>query len=440
MVKIYKVAFKANVTIFLCLLSSYVYAAGYQLLEQDIADLGRAYAGGAITGENAVIEFDNPGAMVQLKVPAISVSTALILAHTHFSATAINAASQSLGSGSENPLNDLKMTAAFHYVQPINDKFTFGFGITEPFGSSAIYESQGIARYFSTKTSLKTFNFNPSLAYAITNNFSIGAGVSAQYLTSITDSKYDTSLVTGSPDAKYDLDLQNTMSDWGYGFNFGLEYNFTSATEMGLSFRSAIRHRPSGDFRVGYPSSLTAAQIAYLKSKGLKDGDVSTNADLPETCLLSILQKINSNWTAMGTVAYTHWSRFDIVTLHYNTGLDPIVVPEKFHDSWRFALGADYRINNKWLVRFGTAYDGSPEDDANRRITLSDANRTWLACGTNYTFSRDLSLDVTYAHIFLDTANVHQHGTGTGAARTIDAHYNNTYANLAGVQLNWKFN
>lgn len=441
--KIYKlVVNKTNVIAFSFLLSSYTYAAGSQLLEQDASDLGRAYAGGAITGDNAVIEFDNPAAMVQLKVPAISMVTAVVAAHTSFQGTATTArGDHTITAGSEDPLARKPGTdtgVAFHYVQPINEKFVFGFGITKPFSANEAYDSEGIARYLATKSSLNAYNFNPSLAYAISDRISIGVGVSAQYLKFNTDQKVDPTIV--SPAAPYgpgyDGNMATTVSDWGYGYNFGLAYIITDATKMGLSFRSAVRHRPSGDLKVDYPSALGHDIIEALKTAGFDNGTVTSNVDLPATYMWSLSQKINPRWDTMATVAYTNWSHFSTTTFHYSTALAAQAFQEKFQDSWRFALGTDYKINEKWLVRFGTAYDTSPENDKVRVASIPDSNRFWLACGTNYAFSRELSLDAAYAHIFLQSGKIIESGA---ISQTLNAHFNDTYANVLGLQLNWKF-
>lgn len=438
--RIYKRVCKTGAIVFSCLLSSYVYAAGAQLLEQDASDLGRAYAGGAITGDNAVIEFDNPAAMVQLKNSAISVVGVAVSPHTRFSGTGTNAAGASITGKPEQPMNILK-GVAFHYVQPIiNSKLLFGFGITGPFAADKEYDSEGIARYLSTKNSMSTLNFNPSLAYAITDKFSVGAGVSAQYLQANMDQKVDIAGF-GPPTPSgpsYDTNMQNIVSDWGYGYNLGLAYNFTDATKMGLSYRSAVRHRPSGDLKIDYPSTLTADQIQTLKNYGFENGKVRSNYDLPATYLWSLSQKINSNWNTMATIAYTNWSHYSQITLHYSTALAPVAYDAKYHDSWRFALGTDYKINEKWVVRFGTAFDSSPTDDNNRQILFPDSNRFWLACGMGYTFTRDASLDLGYAHVFIQSGKVNDTSVSFAAAK-VNGNYNDSYANALGLQFNWKF-
>jgi len=431
---------KVNLMAVFCFMSSCIYAAGSQSLEQDASDLGRAYAGGAITGDNAVIEFDNPAAMTQLKTSAISLVTAVASPHTNFKGSSLNAQGETITAKPEDPLGrDLKSFAgvAFHYVQPIKDKFVFGFGITQPFGGGIKYDTEGIARYFVTNNSMKTYNFNPSLAYVITDKFSVGVGASAQYLRFNVDKKVDPSIVgSSSCGPGYDGNMENNGSDWGYGYNLGLAYVFSDSTQMGLSYRSAVRHRPSGNVRVDYPDALLKAYRDALKNAGFDNGTFSVNLDLPATYMWSLSQKINSNWEAMATIAYTNWSHFSVQTFHYSTQLGDQTFKTKYQDSWRFALGTDYRINEKWLVRFGTSYDTSPENDKVQLASIPDFNRFWLACGANYVFNKSWSLDLAYAHIFLQSGKVIQSGAG---AQKLTGFYNDTHADVLGLQLNWKF-
>lgn len=420
--KICKLLFKINAVIFSCLLAQYVYAAGYQIFEQNTSDLGRAYASSAAADDDASIEYNNPAAMTLINRPSLAISAVVIDAHSRFSgdsATDRHGRSVIASVKTENPLGT-NVIPTLHYVHPINNKFTFGFGITEPFGLDSSYDNEGMARYFATESKITTVNLNPSIAYAITDNFSLGGGLSAQYLSATLNGKSDT---TGA--SATDLSVDNSANDWGYGVNLGLMYKILSNTVVGFSYRSEVHHHASGDYKVTNSSGVD-----------LRKDTVKANLNFPETYMLSVRHVFNDKWTTAATVSYTYWSRFNYLKLTYDEHTsNDIVVHENFHNSVRYALGTDYRLNDKWLLRFGTAYDNSPVGDQDRNAALPDTDRFWLSCGANYAFNRDVSLDVGYAHLFLISGTINQQ---SGSA-TLVGHYNNTYANLAGVQLNWKF-
>ena len=57
-----------------------------------------------------------------------------------------------------------------------------GLGMFLPFGLSTKYDSTWVGRYHAVKSDLFTIDINPSMAYRVTEKFSVGAGINAQYL------------------------------------------------------------------------------------------------------------------------------------------------------------------------------------------------------------------------------------------------------------------
>lgn len=424
--------------VFALVLSSSLYAAGFQLQEQDISDLGRGYAGSAVTGDNAAIEFDNPAGMSQLKLPSISLSAASITAHSRFTG---DAATDYYGESitdtatikSENPFGT-NIIPAVHAVYPINDKLYFGFGITEPYGMASDYSANGMARYYATQSLTSTTNINPSLAYQVNDHLSLGAGVDAQYLKMNIAAQLD----TGGASPRNDAAISDSTDGWGYGYNFGLTYRFNPKTIAGFSYRSRIQHDVSGTFHVTYPSGLDPSIIDFWKNRGYRDGNVDISMEFPDTYLLSLSHEFCSQWTAMTSFSFTHWKLFDTMKFKYNTGATPILIAEDFHNSWRLSVGTDYHINDQWIARFGTAYDDSPVDDDNRNVGFPDSDRLWVTCGANYKFNPRVSLDFAYAHVFLKSAHLYESGPPPFLS-SLTGHYNDTYADLIGLQLNWSF-
>jgi len=351
----------------------------------------------------------------------ISLSGVVISANTHFHPNAATIGGHPIVAPvqTENPLTT-SIVPTLHYVQPINEKFTFGFGITEPFGLATDYDKQGMARYLATKSNIITINLNPSLAYKFNDHWSVGAGVSAQYITAELDGMVPGATLSPATDSK----AKNTANGWGYGFNLGVMYTYNPNNVIGFSYRSEIGQSPSGDF-------------TWDRSSGTIDSTVKTNLKLPETYMLSAMHRFNEQWSMEATVSYTYWSRFKYLMLDNSLPAASTVIDENFHNSMRYSLGADYRWSDNLLLRAGTMYDSSPVNDNNRTAALPDTDRFWLACGANYMFNRNVSLDAGYAHLFLKSGTITQ-GTPT-SAKYLSAHFNQTYVDLFGLQLNWKF-
>ena len=66
--------------------------------------------------------------------------------------------------------------------------------------------------------------------------------------------------------------------------------------------------------------------------------------------------------------------------------------------------------------RAGLAYDESPIPDRTRTPRIPGGDRTWLAVGAQYTPIAGVTLDVGYAHIFVEDTTVDLDATQPGNA------------------------
>ena len=90
---------------------------------------------------------------------------------------------------------------------------------------------------------------------------------------------------------------------------------------------------------------------------------------------------------------------------------------------WRVSVGANYRVNDRWMVRGGLAFDQSPVNDVDRTPRLPDSDRTWLSIGAQYKHSKDLIVDAGFTYIIVEDSTINtnagQHGAVRSAAREL---------------------
>ena len=88
-----------------------------------------------------------------------------------------------------------------------------------------------------------------------------------------------------------------------------------------------------------------------------------------------------------------------------------------FRDTWRIALGANYKLDDAWKLKFGVAYDQTPvTGPGTRLVSLPDSNRTWLTAGAQWQLSPASKVDmgVAYLHIPETSINNNQAASGRG--------------------------
>ncbi|MGR5542607.1 outer membrane protein transport protein, partial [Vibrio campbellii] len=80
-----------------------------------------------------------------------------------------------------NDVAPLQVVPAGYYLSPINDKWAWGIGMFTTYGVATDYPDDIAAGDMAGDTSLVSVNINPSIAYRVNDNFSIGAGLNLVY-------------------------------------------------------------------------------------------------------------------------------------------------------------------------------------------------------------------------------------------------------------------
>jgi len=275
-----------------------------------------------------------------------------------------------------------------YYSQKINDRLWLGLGIGVPFGLATEYDDDWIGRFHSTKFEIKTINVNPSLAFKVNEAVSLGFGVSVQRF----EATYDRYAGVAAPGplksfGVSDAAMQRTKlrleaDDVSWGWNVGILFTPTERTKLGFSYRSKVKHDLDGDIEARGPAAPVLRQPTGWLGRRRRRG-VGGSAD---TFIASAAQGVGERWEILADVSWTGWSSLNVLPIYRSSGVQSGSVADtlatRFQDTWRVALGARYRYDEHWLLKFGVAYDESPVRDAERRLTaLPDNDRIWVSLG-----------------------------------------------------------
>jgi long-chain fatty acid transport protein len=379
-------------------------ASGFQLLEQNGSGLGNAYAGSAAAAENASVQFFNPAAMTQLA--GRNASLGLVLVNTSFE---LDNQGSSTGvftnAGNGGDAGGLGFIPNAYLSWQVAQDWWVGLGIGAPFGLKTEYNTAWLGSAHSNSFDIKTYNINPSVAWRANELISVGAGVSWQRM----DATYKKATAAGPATlpglGTVPLYLFNTeldADDTSWNWNVGVLLTPAEKTKIGLSYRSTTSYTLSGNLSTSGPSPVLASALSSSAKADIK---------LPDTFVFSVTQGIGDNWEVLGDISWTGWSSVpyvDIVaTSGLNNGRTVQTLDTKFNDTWRFALGANYKLNEQVKLRTGIAYDNTPVPDAQHRLaSLPDNDRTWLSVGAQYKPTKDSALDVGFAYLFVKDAPI----------------------------------
>jgi len=433
-------------------------ASNFQLTEQSVTSLGRAHSGGAATAEDASSNWYNPAGLSNLTGAEVMGGYSLIRFGADFSKTsATDAIGQPLSGGEGGSVGKKGGPFFVYYSRPINDKWTFGFGVNTPFGLATKYDNDSIFRYQAIYSSVVVVNYNPNLAWKVNDQFSLGFGIDYQYMNVKLTNDVDygaicfgqvnptTCTALGLTPQSDDGFFSAHAAGTGTGFNLGALWDVSSDTRFGASYRSKVKHSLTGNL------SFTNVPAVFATQAQFQPQGASADFDTPQLFSLSYFHQIDEKWSITADYSYSGWSSFDKLQINFaNAGTKPAIVDEGLSNASRYAVGVDYKYSDDWTFRSGVALDKSPVPDptaasatttndlnASRTARLPDGDRRWVAFGATWHTTEHSQWDFGYAHLFLGSslafdqlnANGQDHIVGTFKAD----------ADIFGVSYRYKF-
>jgi long-chain fatty acid transport protein len=174
--------------------------------------------------------------------------------------------------------------------------------------------------------------------------------------------------------------------------------------------------------------------------------DAKLDLDTPESVDFSVTQKMNDAWKVYAGSTWTRWSRLEDITVK-NSGVTSaggllapaiagtITEPQKWHDTWAYALGTSYQLNKQWVLRTGLTFDQSPTNNTDRSPRIPTGDRTIFSIGAGYSPTDDITIDVAYSYLDEETVKVNR-------TNALGQRYSSKYDNSAngfGLGLTYRF-
>ena len=176
-----------------------VYAGGLSTSGQGsrAISMGGAFTGVADDGSSI---YYNPAGMSQIDGTTVEVGGLLLFTTITYKS---NGATQ-------KSTKDVFGRSLF-VTRPLNDKFTFGFGMYSPYARDASFEGDSANGFYAQRAKMLRVDYSPVISYKVNDSFSIGGGLI------IGHSQMDQSIPTG-PVSR----VKDKSSGIGYGAILGL--------------------------------------------------------------------------------------------------------------------------------------------------------------------------------------------------------------------------
>jgi len=373
--------FAALLSIALATNAGSVRAGGLYLQEFATPSMGVASAGAEAVCRDASTSWHNPAGMTRLESNEFMLAGGLVKSNIEFDP-------DSPGGDGGNAGGYAPLGAAF-YTRSLSEDWKLGASLIAISGALLDYDDDWVGRYECQETSILTVTLTPSIAYRINDQWSIGGGVNLLYGELELDAAIPRSAL---PDGQASLD----GDDVDVGFSLSALFEPSERTRIGVVYWSKLEPSFSGDLSI--------------EPIGLSIG-TDLEMTFPQFIRVGIYHELDDKWALLGTIAWEDWSELDNMFLSTTTGTTADI-PRNWDDTWHFAAGVRYRIDDQWLVQGGIAHDTSPVSSSDRTADMPVDKQFRLSLGVEQKRSDKVTLGFIFQYADLGDSKIKSYYTG----------------------------
>ncbi len=370
-----------------------LFGAGYKIPELSInsmalsaAYIANAHGADAAYYNPANMAFEAEGQYFE------GALTYIRLAKINFTGTAFNPDGTLNDSGASSKAENF-LSPSLHYVSPKFDQFRFGFSVVAPAGLSKRWEDQP-AKTYAHEFSLQVVEINPSVAYRVSKDFAVGAGLRMVHTSGVVKSA---SIASRS--------MEGDTFDFGY--NLALSYKATPELTLAATYRSNVDLDVEGDAAIYFPDN---GNYGGTKLFG-KRIDAAVSIPNPAALNLAAAYRFDTGTTVEFVYERTFWSAYESLDFDYEFSLgaldakfsDPIA--KDWSDVSAYRLGVTQEYDN-WTGMAAIAYDETPIPEHTINFELPDSDAIILSIGGRYEYSNTLSLGAALLVDFKESRKV----------------------------------
>lgn len=346
----------------------------------------------------------NPASMTKIEGEAVKFSATYLSPHGKYDAFNENGINIESGKNVVHPA----WAPGAYYVRQINDKEWFGIGAYPRFAMVSEFERNSAVSSNAFLSKLNGLSVTPTYAHKFDKKWSAAVGAEINYV----DLTLEKNVMGNSAMPTY-----ANGDSYALGWNAAANYAFDDKNEIGVVYRSEITHSLEADFKAytGIPQLGTVTADAY--------GVVT----LPDSWHIGYNHKFDDKTRVELNATRTNWSTYDALNINISNSSNSDIVPDglmpapkNWEDGWRYAIGVEHKLSDKYSVMAGFAYDESsiPYDGAD--FLVPTGNRRTYSIGGQY---HDKKQTVALALGYMDVGDLDingQHGDAYDHAHTHD--------------------
>ncbi len=310
-----------------------------------------------------------------------------------------------------------------YYVRQINDKEWFGIGAFPRFAMVSEFERASKASTNAFFSKLNGVSVTPTYAHKFDKKWSAAVGAEINYVgLELQKNSYH-------PVAQMNVGATQTEGEsYALGWNAAANYAFDDKNEIGVVYRSRITHSLEADFKM------------YPVSGGKITADAYGVVTLPDSWDIGYNHKFDKKTRLELKATRTNWSTYDALNISLSNPSVPNVLPsdvnsaKNWESGWRYAIGLEHNLSDKYAVMAGFAFDESSIPYDGGDFMVPTGLRRTYSIGARY---NDKKQTVAVALGWMDVGNLDFAGHATDAYKS--AHAYDSFTKIASISYQRKF-
>ncbi len=356
----------------------------------------------------------NPASITKVDGEAFKVSATYISPHGEYDL--YDAADTLIESGTNRV--HFGFAPGTYYVKKLNDKDWFGIGAFSRFAMVSEFERGSDVSTNAFVSRLDGVSVTPTFAHKFDDKWTAAVGAEVNYVR-LTMEK---NLILNSP-------THTKGESYALGWNAAANYAFDDKNEIGVVYRSRIKHSMEADFKA----------YNVMGSKIDTFGEAYGEVTLPESWHIGYNHKFDDKTRVELNAVRTGWSTYDSLDITLSGvggGLDGLHSnPKNWEDGWRYAIGVEHKLSDKYTLMAGFAYDESSIPYDGGDFMVPTGNRKTYSIGARY---NDKDQTVALALGWMDVGDL-SFAFREGENITGRAHTHDSFTKIIGISYQRNF-
>lgn len=399
-------------------------AQGFGVYEQSTCAMGAASAVVARPCDDGSAMFFNPAALGARPGLTVSAGVTGIIPSGRFTADF---------NGAVTDMNRKLLPVPHGYVAyGFGDRFAVGLGLYTPYGLETSWPDSAAAAFLGYKTTLHAFYLQPTASVRLTDQISIGAGLTFVLSTVDLNQLLDLStqavpasagLPPGTLFGQIGVPFQTPFASahlssstaTGVGGNFGLRIRVTDRIDVGARYLTRVKIDYTGDATFApvstglvlpadnpYGVPAGTPMDAVIQGAGVFQGPlapqgIKTSITMPDQFVGGLNVRPIDRLRLEADYVWTHWSLFGRLPIQFQGGAGTETRIEDYNNTSAVRIGGEYTLRDGVTLRAGYAWNQAASPDQTVTPLLPEGQRSLFAAGLGWHASSHVDLNVGYS-------------------------------------------